>query len=238
MDQNRIAYMAEKFEQEGFAFSDNQKRQFYTFYEILIEKNKVMNLTGITEFTEVVEKHFLDSLSLYRIIDLNRQIAVLDLGTGAGFPGIPLKIAYPQLQIVLMDSLQKRVRFLEDVIAELGLKSITAVHGRAEECAKNPFYREKFDLCISRAVANLSVLEEYCLPFVKIGGASIAYKSGNVGEEAQEAKRACRILGGKMSQIHKFQIGEIGRSFVIVDKVEATPKRFPRKAGMPGKVPL
>ncbi len=238
MIDSSIAYMAEQFEQYHYTFSEKQKRQFYTFYELLIEKNKVMNLTGITEFKEVVEKHFIDSLSLNRIADLNQNPVILDLGTGAGFPGIPLKIAYPDLKIVLMDSLKKRVCFLEEVIEKLELKAIRAIHGRAEECARSAEYREQFDLCLSRAVANLSVLEEYCLPFVKIGGKSIAYKSGNVDKEAEEAKGACKILGGKLEEIFKFQIGESGRSFVVVRKIRETPKRFPRKAGVPGKMPL
>lgn len=238
MIEDQFTYMSQQFEQEGLSCSELQKRQFYTFYEMLIEKNKVMNLTGITEFEEVVEKHFLDSLSLYRILELKGRLQVLDLGTGAGFPGIPLKIAFPELQITLMDSLQKRVRFLEEVIAELRLPSIAAVHGRAEECAKHKDYREKFDLCLSRAVANLCILEEYCLPFVKVGGKSIAYKSGNVDQEAKDAKRACFILGGKSPEIYRFEIGESRRSFIIVDKVKKTPAGYPRKAGIPGKNPL
>jgi 16S rRNA (guanine527-N7)-methyltransferase len=238
MMEDKINYMIQQFEKEGFAFSDSQERQFYTFYEMLIEKNKVMNLTGIKEFTEVVEKHFIDSLSLYRIMNLNKELLILDLGTGAGFPGIPLKIAYPGLKIVLMDSLQKRVGFLKEVIRELRLEYIWAVHGRAEECAKNPKLREQFDLCVSRAVANLSVLEEYCLPFVKIGGKSIAYKSGSVDKEVQEAQKSCKVLGGKLEEVYKFQVGESKRSFVTVKKIKGTPKQYPRKAGMPGKMPL
>ncbi len=238
MKEKKLAYMSAQFEKSGFLFSDLQKNQFYTFYEMLIEKNKVMNLTGITEFEEVVEKHFLDSLSLFQIQDLSKDLYILDIGTGAGFPGIPLKIAFPSLQITLIDSLQKRVRFLGEVITELGLSSITAVHGRAEECARNPLYREQFDLCVSRAVANLSTLEEYCLPFVKIGGKSIAYKAGNVDKEYEDAKRACFLLGAKLQEIYIFEIGESKRSFIMADKIKKTPLLYPRKAGIPGKMPL
>ena len=234
----KISYMSDKFEQAGFSFSDLQKRQFYTFYNMLIDKNKVMNLTGITEFTEVVEKHFLDSIYLNHVTDLDQPVKIIDLGTGAGFPGIPLKIAFPEIEITLVDSLNKRIHFLEEVIEELGLTSIYAVHARAEELARNSEYREKFDLCVSRAVANLSTLEEYCLPFVHIGGKFISYKSGEIEEEVQESKKACFLLGGKLKEVYKFDLEESKRSFVVVEKVKTTPKTYPRKAGTPSKMPL
>ena len=234
----KISYMSDKFEQAGFTFSDLQKRQFYTFYNMLIDKNKVMNLTGITEFTEVVEKHFLDSIYLNHVTDLDQPVKIIDLGTGAGFPGIPLKIAFPEIEITLVDSLNKRIHFIEEVIEELGLTSIYAVHARAEELARNSEYREKFDLCVSRAVANLSTLEEYCLPFVHIGGKFISYKSGEIEEEVQESKKACFLLGGKLKEVYKFNLEESKRSFVVVEKVKRTPKTYPRKAGTPSKMPL
>ncbi|MBO5371476.1 MAG: 16S rRNA (guanine(527)-N(7))-methyltransferase RsmG [Lachnospiraceae bacterium] len=230
--------MSKKFEEAGFAFSDNQKRQFYIFYEMLIEKNKVMNLTGITEFEEVVEKHFIDSICLNQVVNLDKKIKILDLGTGAGFPGIPLKIAFPEIKIVLMDSLNKRILFLNEVIEELGLKDIVTVHARAEELARKTEYREQFDICVSRAVANLSTLEEYCLPFVNIGGQFISYKSGEVDNEVEESKKACYLLGGELKGVHKFTLEDSGRSFVMVNKVRKTPKTYPRKAGTPSKSPL
>lgn len=237
-----MAYQLDKFEKGlkdlQIELSDEQVQQFLTYYEKLVETNKVMNLTAITEFEEVVEKHFLDSLSLVKVCDLSNKIRILDLGTGAGFPGIPLKIAFPELEIVLADSLNKRINFLQDVIEELDLKKITAVHARAEELARNKEYRAGFDLCVSRAVANLSTLSEYCMPFVKIGGNFISYKSGEIDEEVLNAKHAIFLLGGKTKEVFKFDLYEQKRSFVIIEKTKGTPKAYPRKAGTPSKQPL
>lgn len=237
-------YNLEKFRQGLDALSvrltDAQTEQFIKYYELLIEWNKVMNLTGITEFEDVISKHFLDSLCLVRTADLSENLSVLDLGTGAGFPGIPLKIAFPDLHIVLMDSLNKRIRFLNEVISVLGLENITAVHGRAEEMARKKEYRETFDLCVSRAVANLSSLSEYCLPFVKTGGKFISYKSGTADEEINNAGKAFHVLGGKLSAVVKYELpgSDIGRSLVVIDKIRKTPKTYPRKAGTPARDPL
>ena len=236
----KISYMSDKFEQAGFTFSDLQKRQFYTFYNMLIDKNKVMNLTGITEFTEVVEKHFLDSIYLNHVTDLDQPVKIIDLGTGAGFPGIPLKIAFPEIEITLVDSLNKRIHFIEEVIEELGLTSNYEVHARAEELALNSEYREKFDLCVSRAVANLATLSEYCLPFVKVGGKFISYKANEVEEETKQAEHALEVLGGACVDIQKFQLpdSEMNRAFVIIEKKKKTLATYPRKAGTPSKKPL
>ncbi len=237
-----MEYQLEKFEhglnELGITLSEEQMQQFLTYYEMLLEKNKVMNLTAITEFDEVVEKHFLDSLSLVKAYDLTKPVRILDLGTGAGFPGIPLKIAFPELEIVLADSLNKRILFLDEVIAELGLQKITTVHARAEELARNKEYRETFDLVVSRAVANLASLSEYCVPFVKLGGKFISYKSGEIEEELTNAKRAIFLLGGKTEEVVKFDLYEQKRSFVLIKKEKGTPKTYPRKAGTPTKSPL
>ena len=210
------------------------------FYEYLVEKNKVMNLTGITEFQEVLIKHFLDSLACVKAVDIKKVKRIMDVGTGAGFPGVPLKIAFPHLEACLLDSLKKRVNFLEETFDLLKLTDITAVHGRAEEYAKNKAYRESFDLCVSRAVSNLATLSEYCLPYVKVGGSFISYKSGTVQEEAEQAEKAVKILGGKIRDVVYFSLpdSEIQRSLVVIEKVKSTPGKYPRKAGTPLKEPL
>jgi len=234
------AIFESKLSELGIVLSDTQKEQFVKFYELLVEWNKVMNLTGITEYEEVNEKHFVDSLSIIKCKDMDSVKTLIDIGTGAGFPGIPLKIAFPHLEIVLLDSLNKRINFLNIVISELGLENIRTIHGRAEDFAKMQEYRERFDVCISRAVANLATLSEYCLPYTKIGGEFIPYKSGDIEEEVENAKKAIKVLGGKIDNVVKFQLPgtEIGRSFVKIKKVENTPKKYPRKSGMPTKEPI
>ncbi|MDC7302316.1 16S rRNA (guanine(527)-N(7))-methyltransferase RsmG [Agathobacter ruminis] len=231
-------YFCNEAKKLGVDLNEKQIQQFIQFYDMLIEKNKVMNLTAITDFDEVVEKHFLDSISLIRKYPLNQTCKILDLGTGAGFPGIPLKIAFPEIQITLVDSLNKRVLFLQEVIDALGLSGIVAVHGRAEDLGRNPNYREKFDLCVSRAVANLSSLSEYCIPFVKVGGYFISYKGGDCEEEVNQANSAFTKLGAKLSGLDSFSIGENSRSLVVIEKTHATKKAYPRKAGTPTKDPL
>ena len=212
---------------------------FIHYYEMLVEKNKVINLTAITEFEDVVIKHFCDSVALCKYMDLNKKITLADLGTGAGFPGVPLKICFPELDITLIDSLNKRLIFLDEVIEELGLQNIRTVHSRAEDISHNKMYRENFDICVSRAVANLSTLSEYCLPLVKQDGKFISYKSGEIDTEAEAAKNAIKILGGELSSIERFELADdISRSFVIIDKKKTTPKKYPRKAGTPSKEPI
>lgn len=230
----------ENLQEIGIVLNETQKQQFDVFYEMLVEWNKVMNLTGITKRDEVDEKHFVDSLSVVQVFDVDKCKKVIDVGTGAGFPGIPLKILFPDMEITLLDSLNKRIQFLNAVIEELGLKKINTIHGRAEDFAKKEEYREQYDLCVSRAVANLSTLSEYYLPYVKVGGAFVPYKSGEIDEEVNAAKNAIKILGGKIVQVKKFTLpgSDIGRSFVKISKVSKTAKRYPRKAGLPSKEPL
>lgn len=229
-----------KLSELGITLNEQQKTQFDAFYELLVEWNKVMNLTGITEYEEVNEKHFVDSLSIIKAVDMNKVKKVIDVGTGAGFPGIPLKIAFPHLKVVLLDSLNKRIKFLDTVIDNLGLTDIYTIHGRAEDYAKQIEYREQFDLCVSRAVANLSTLSEYCLPYVVKEGMFVPYKSGEIEEEVEQSKKAVHVLGGKIQEIVKFQLPgtEIGRSFVKIKKVQNTTKKYPRKAGLPAKEPI
>ena len=226
-------------EELNIRLTEKQLEQFLLYYEMLIEQNKVMNLTAITDYEEVMKKHFIDSLSLVKAYDLLKPVSVIDVGTGAGFPGVPLKIAFPDLQVTLLDSLNKRVSFLNSVIDALGLTGIEAIHGRAEDFAKNSL-REKYDLCVSRAVANLSTLSEYCLPFVKVGGQFISYKSEKIAEEKIAAQNAITILGGKVVAQMEFTLSDsdIYRNLFVIEKVKSTPKKYPRKAGVPGKEPL
>lgn len=235
---DRFEKLEKGLEELSIHLTEEQLRQFILYYEMLVEKNKVMNLTAITEFDEVIEKHFLDSLALIKVIMLNKDLTLIDLGTGAGFPGIPLKIAFQNLQISLVDSLKKRVLFLNEVIEKLGLKNISAMHERAEIISTRTDFREQYDICVSRAVANLSTLSEYCLPFVKVGGQFISYKSGECDEEVAAAENAITLLGGRLQKVEKFSLGDSGRAFVVIDKIKKTPKRYPRKAGTPAKEPL
>lgn len=231
----------------GICLSQKQMEQFFQYYEKLVETNRVMNLTAITEEADVVEKHFLDSLLLKRALERawidweeGTGYSLIDVGTGAGFPGIPLKIAFPELQVVLLDSLNKRVGFLNEITAALGLSGIRAFHGRAEDYGRNPEYREQFDFSVSRAVANLSTLSEYCIPFVKLGGYFIPYKSGKAREEIEDAKLAIKKLGADLEKpvILRLPGTDVDRTFVPVKKLGITPKRYPRKAGMPAKEPI
>lgn len=219
-------------------FSEEQYNQFYKYMNLLIEWNKKINLTAIIEPKEIILKHFVDSLAVAKYIEKNQRVA--DVGTGAGFPGIPLKIYRKDLKITLIDSLNKRLNFLNEVISELELKEIVTVHGRAEELGHNKEYREKFDIVTSRAVANLSTLSEYLIPFIRENGKCIYMKTLEVDEELKKAKKAIKILGGKTIKTDKFYLpeSEIGRSVVIVEKEKQTPIKYPRKPGTPSKEPL
>lgn len=236
----KLHYIIEKISALGIEINFNQAEQFYKYYEILVEWNQFMNLTGITEFEEVVQKHFVDSLSIVEAKKLNGVDNLIDVGTGAGFPGIPIKIAFPHVKVTLLDSLNKRIQFLNEVIRITGLQEVETIHGRAEDHAKPEKKREIYDLCVSRAVANLSTLSEYCLPYVKIGGEFISYKSGEISKELEDAKAAVFLLGGRIESCWNFVLpgSDIHRSLVVIKKVNGCPKKYPRKSGLPSKEPL
>ncbi len=219
--------------------SDEQLMMLIRFYEMLVEKNKVMNLTAITDFEEVAIKHFADSLTIGRAIKPESQ-KMIDVGTGAGFPGIPLKIVYPDIKLTLLDSLNKRLVFLNEVISELGLKDIETVHARAEEAAVKPAYREQYDIVVSRAVANLSTLVEYCLPFASVGGCFISYKGEKAAAELSEAGKAIKVLGGGNAVSVDFTLvgTDYSRSLIRIDKISSTPKKYPRAGGKPSSSPI
>ena len=218
--------------------TEKQVDDFYNYMNLLLEWNEKINLTAITEENDIILKHFVDCGTILKYIKDNSNI--IDIGTGAGFPGIPLKILNNSLKITLMDSLNKRIIFLNDVIEKLKLSNIEAIHARAEELARNKNYREKFDISTSRAVANLSTLSEYMLPFVKKDGIAISMKGSNIDEELNNSKKAIKILGGKIEKIDNFNLAETDnlRNIIIIRKIETTPKEFPRKAGKPSKEPI
>ena len=227
-------------EQMGVSLGEEQTQQFMTYLSLLLEWNEKMNLTAITEPREVVLKHFADCLSLVPWVEWKRGMRVIDVGTGAGFPGIPVKLVRPEIELTLLDSLQKRIGFLREVGAELGLEGVEYVHSRAEDGGQNPLYREKFDLCVSRAVANLSVLAEYCLPFVKVGGRLAALKGPDATVEAAEAAGALAKLGGSLVEVRDIVIPhtDLSHRLVFIEKIAPTPKRYPRNAGKIKKEPL
>lgn len=237
---SRFKLLSEFLNKNNIELTDIQEEQLITYYERLIDVNKVMNLTAITEFNEVEEKHFTDSLAIISFYDMNKVESLIDIGSGAGFPGLPIKIIFPHIKVVLADSLNKRVNFLNNTVKELKLSEISAVHGRAEELARDLQYREKFDLCVSRAVSRLSSLSELCLPFVKKDGSFIPYKSGDIDEEITEAKKAIKLLGGNIENIIEMSIGksDLKRSFPIIKKINETPSAYPRKTGTPQKKPI
>lgn len=217
---------------------EEQIKKFYTYMNLLLEWNEKMNLTAITEPNEVILKHFIDSLTISKYIE--DDSTVIDMGTGAGFPGIPLKIVREDINITLVDSLNKRIKFLDEVIDKLDLQNIETVHARAEEFGRSVKYREKFDYATSRAVANLSTLAEYLIPLVKIKGKVISMKGSTVSEEIEMGKKAINVLGGKILKIDEFSLpdSDIKRNIIMIEKIKSTPNRYPRKAGTPAKDPI
>ncbi|QUI25563.1 16S rRNA (guanine(527)-N(7))-methyltransferase RsmG [Vallitalea pronyensis] len=240
MTVKHIKMLAEGASKLGYHLTQHQISQFEAYYEMLIHWNEKMNLTAITEEKEVIIKHFLDSIAIHQVMPLTHYHQVIDLGTGAGFPGIPLKIVYPHIKLTLADSLNKRIQFLTAVVNALALRDVQCMHGRAEDLGSSPLYREQYDVCVSRAVADLSILSEYCMPFVRMGGYFIPYKAKDSHEELEGSKRAIETLGGYQESVKSVQIpqSDIERIFVMIKKEGITPKKYPRKAGKPKKNPL
>lgn len=234
-------YLEQVANENGIFMSKTQVDQFDVFYRHLLEVNKVMNLTAITEMEDVVIKHFMDSISILQYASFEPGQKIIDVGTGAGFPGVPLAIMLPEIQFTLMDSLNKRLKFIEESAELCGLSNITTVHSRAEDLGQNPEHREKYDICVSRAVANLSTLLEYCVPLVRIHGKFISFKSRLAEDELQNAEHAVKTLGCQLNNQIDFSLKgneSYERTFLIFEKTKNTPKRYPRQAGTPKKKPL
>lgn len=219
-------------------FTEEQLQKFYQYMNLLIKWNEKINLTAIVEPKEIILKHFIDSLTIIKYIEPNKTM--IDIGTGAGFPGIPIKIVREDLKITLLDSLNKRINFLNEVIKDLELENINAVHARIEEYAKNKQYREKYDVSTSRAVANLTTLSEYMLPMVSVGGMAICMKGSEINEEISKSKNSIKILGGEITKIEEFTLpkSDYKRNLILIEKTKQTPGKYPRKPGIPSKEPL
>lgn len=224
----------------GLNLTEGQISDFNAYYELLVEWNQKINLTALTEPEDVAVKHIIDSLSCFRPELFKPGTSLIDVGTGAGFPGLPLKIYYPDLKLTLLDSLNKRVKFLQLVVDKLGLKDVEVIHARSEEVARQKKYREKFDLASARAVARLPILAEYCLPFVKQGGTFIALKGRQYEEEMTEADKAVKVLGGKIAETLPVKLPglEDKRAVIYIAKIKKTPSIYPRKAGTPERNPI
>jgi len=224
----------------GIDLSEKQTQQFFDYKSLLVEWNEIINLTAITDEREIIIKHFVDSASILSAVKIEEEATIIDVGTGAGFPGLPVKIIRPDLKVTLLDSLNKRIEFLEEVCTHLGLENVDNIHARAEDGGQSQILREKFDYCLSRAVANLAVLSEYCLPFVKVGGMFVCLKGSDVAQELMDGQAAVTKLGGKVEQVIKIEIpnSDITHSLVIIKKITETPSVYPRKAGKASKSPI
>ena len=236
----RFNLLRESLDELEIKYEEHQIDQFADYYDLLIDWNSRMNLTAVTDLDDVILKHFVDSILICRFIDLNSDVSLIDVGSGAGFPGIPIKIMNPECRVVLLDSLNKRINFLETVVGELDLKNIKCIHGRAEDVSREKDLRGSFDYSVSRAVANLSTLSEYCVPFLRQGGRFISYKSDKADEEINAAKNAIKLLGSKIISVDEVQLphSDILRKFVIIENEKPVSMKYPRKAGVPSRMPL
>lgn len=226
------------FDHMGISLDQKKEEQFHSYMKGVLSWNEKINLTAITDEADFIQKHFVDSVLCLSFDEYNTARRIIDVGTGAGFPGVPLAIVSPDKSFVLADSLNKRLRVIDVLAEEAGISNVTTVHGRAEELAKNKVYRQAFDLCVSRAVANLAVLAEYCLPFVRIGGYLLAYKGPEAEKEAKEAAKAIRILGGRLDRIQSVDLDGYAHNIAVIEKIGETPAKYPRKAGTPAKEPI
>ena len=238
MENNEFYKKLKSYEEKiNIEISEEESNKLYMYMNLMLEWNKKINLTSITDEEDIIIKHFVDSLSINKYLSKNKN--VMDVGTGAGFPGIPLKIFNEDIEFILVDSLNKRINFLEEVKQALNINKLELVHSRIEDLAKDIKYREKIDIVVSRAVANLSVLSEYMLPFVKIGGFCICMKGPNIDDELENSKNAIKILGGKIEKVESLVLpGNLERNIIIIKKEKETPNSYPRKAGIPSKKPL
>lgn len=230
--------LEEALEKLNIPFDESVIKSFEEYMDGILEWNEKINLTAITDKNEFISKHFIDSILGYNFEEYTNADSVIDIGTGAGFPGVPLAIVSPDKSFVLADSLNKRLKAINDLTSKIGIDNVETVHGRAEELAKNKHYRESFDICVSRAVANLAVLAEYCLPFIRTGGYLLAYKGPDAEDEVKKAEKAIKVLGGKFKRIESVNLDGYNHNIVVIEKIKNTPAKYPRKAGTPSKEPI
>lgn len=230
--------LAEMFQEAGQELSSDAAEKLAVYMQGILEYNEHVNLTSITEPREFITKHYLDSASICALPEFQEARTVIDVGTGGGFPGVPLAVLCPDKQFTVEDSLQKRIRVIQDLLERAGITNVEAVHARAEDLGQNPDHRAAYDLCVSRAVSRMSVLAEYCLPFVREGGWFISYKGSDLEKELDEGRKAVQVLGGEIDRVQPAGIEGMQHQFVVIRKVKRTPNKYPRKAGTPGKTPI
>lgn len=235
---DKIEFTISAIKSAGFEIDDERAEKIVKYCDLVAEKNKVMNLTRVDSFEEMIPRHIIDSLSLLECVEIRSGEKVIDLGTGAGLPGMPVRIMLPSIDMTLVDSVGKKVDFVNEAITAIGLDNCRAIHNRAEMLGREKQHREKYGICVSRAVSDLAALLEYCLPLVRVGGRFIAYKADDCAEELERASKAMRILGGEIEKIHEYEVGCVARKLIVIKKISKTPQQYPRKAGTPSKTPI